>query len=55
MRAFAALGVAGALLARGRVAERMRLRGTGWQADSIAVPAWAELSTASFAALVPTP
>jgi len=37
MRAFAALGVADALLSRGRVVERMRLRGTGCPADSIAV------------------
>jgi 2-polyprenyl-6-methoxyphenol hydroxylase-like FAD-dependent oxidoreductase len=37
MRAFAALGVAGALLSRGQVVERMRLRGTGCPADSIAV------------------
>jgi len=37
MRAFAALGVAGPLMSRGRVVERMRLRGTGCPADSIAV------------------
>lgn len=37
MRAFAALGVAGLLMSRGRVVERMRLRGTGCPADSIAV------------------
>jgi FAD-dependent urate hydroxylase len=37
MRAFAALGVAGPLLARGRVVERMRLRGAGCPAESIAV------------------
>jgi FAD-dependent urate hydroxylase len=37
MRAFAALGVADALLSRGRVVERMRLRGAACPADSIAV------------------
>jgi len=37
MRAFAVLGVADALVSRGRVVERMRLRGAGCQAESIAV------------------
>jgi 2-polyprenyl-6-methoxyphenol hydroxylase-like FAD-dependent oxidoreductase len=37
MRAFDSLGVACALLARGRVVERMRLRGAACPADSIAV------------------